>query len=113
MGDTITLQTHPKSSPLLGAAAHRQKMQLFKISEAEHRNFMEKVERLPYGDQQVRICKKSLEEIFTQYIKKMEELDEMFATYQDIKEQIKQRQPLANTMKYARVRRLGPVNKTR
>jgi hypothetical protein len=114
MDNTNNLQTHAESYLLyLKPATCRQKVPLYKIEETDHRSFMEKAERLPYSDQQIRIYKKSLEEIFGQYVKKMEELDEMFATYQDIKALIKQRQPLANTMKYARVRRLEPIRKKR
>ncbi len=79
------------------------------ISRAEHKKLIEKISQLPVGDKDSAIYRRSLAELFEKYEKQMRELEETSLAYHEIAELIKQKQPLTNTMKYARVRRLQPV----
>ena len=71
----------------------------------EHNKLMEKINELPFGDEHSKIYKVSLEELFAKYQEQMKALKETSTAYEDIAVLIRQRQPLTNTTKYARVRR--------
>lgn len=83
---------------------------LSQLRDSEHNILLERISSLPFGDSQACIYKKSLEELFARYKGQLNDLADTIAAYEEISVLIRQRQPLMNVRKYARVRRIEQLN---
>ena len=85
---------------------------LLLLSGEEHLNLVHKINQLPFGDADTRIYKRSLEELYEKYQQQVKKLAETCASYKEIAELVRKKEPLTNTRKYVRVRRISAERKT-
>jgi hypothetical protein len=74
------------------------------INKEQHQRLLEKIDRLPFGDEHAGVYRASLEELFTQFNGQLKDLFDTIKTYREVADLINKRQPLASKKKYIRVR---------
>lgn len=87
-----------------------QDIPLNKLTDARHWELLNRIRRLPFGDKQTVVYKKSIEELFARHNEQVKALCNTIDAYNEVALMITQKQPLINTRKYARVRRIGHLN---
>jgi len=74
------------------------------INSEEHKRILEKIERLPFGDEHAAVYRASLEELFSKFNGQLKEIFDTIKAYREVADLISKRQPLVNRKKYVRVR---------
>jgi len=74
------------------------------IKGEEHQSILEKIDRLPFGDEHAGVYRTSLEELFSKFNGQLKEIFDTIKAYREVADLINRRQPLVNKKKYIRVR---------
>lgn len=74
------------------------------INNEEHKRILEKIDRLPFGDEHAGIYRASLEELFLKFNGQLKDIFDTIKAYREVVDLINRRQPLVNKKKYIRVR---------
>lgn len=74
------------------------------INKEEHQRVLEKIDRLPFGDEHAGVYRASLEELFLKFNGQLKDLFDTIKAYREVTDLINKRQPLVNKKKYVRVR---------
>jgi hypothetical protein len=74
------------------------------INSEEHQRILEKLGRLPLGDEHAGTYRTSLDELFLKFNGQLKDLFDTIRAYREVADLINKPQPLVNKKKYVRVR---------
>jgi hypothetical protein len=74
------------------------------IKGEDHQHLLEKIDKLPFGDEHAGLYRASLEELFVQFNGQLKELFHTIKAYREVADLINKRQPLSGKNKQRRVR---------